>query len=456
MRVLRRPWAWAVFLVVCSAALIGGRWYFEPIHEGEFGNGQYRLRFLEAGTSLNYSDRDLQKSSWNSVTSSLGLPMPPARQVRTGRHLNLAGQPCLALLFDTIPMEGVSDRGAKPGLLEIHITDSRGVTYINPAMEYGGSFDGTVRFWMEAFPRREPELTVAVFEVATGREFLNFKIPNPALSDSGPTWSEQPAAAQTVGDVRVELKSFASREHALADAHRSLTVLPSFVPQLDVRVDGMPTSNGILQYWCEDSSGNAISDGLLSPWEPAWKIHARVYRDFNLPPRPEEIRPIARFPVPRDTGFQKVDAAGTIGGVPVPTIIVASAGSVIIDGDRIEMEPPRQDGVTGIEFSERRSSKSSIPVGCYTSDKPFALLVSDSKSISTLTFCVQDEEGRLLNDPSEQPSGDHAGKFVVCVPFTPIDGTPFVQLSAVVKWFGELTFDVAPPAELRGSVQTPP
>ncbi len=288
----------------------------------------------------------------------------------------------------------------------------------------GSSSSGSVMLINEGpFPRRDPMLHMRLYEKETDRLLFDLHVPNPGYKPKFDEWAPEPVpATQTVEPLTVTLKNGPANIplEYVRDEDVEIT-------STDPRWTNTPPKRN---FWVTDATGGkAYRLSGLSPFEPAWKLHLRFWRNESAEFSPDEVWRTKLIKLPAALTAERLKLGGVAGGVELSTNYVTSAGEVHDDGTDLTVTP----GSGGNSSSnETRNGK---PYTTVDSLLPFFQLSHSTLDEETeLIIVVKDQDGRkLTNDRSGSTTHHTGGISSRRIQFQPTPETTEVQLEVIVN-----------------------
>ncbi len=299
----------------------------------------------------------------------------------------------------------------------------------------GSSSFGSVMLINEGpFPRRDPMLHMRLYEKETDRLLFDLHVPNPGYKPKFDEWAPEPVpATQTVEPLTVTLKNGPANIplEYVRDEDVEIT-------STDPRWTNTPPKRN---FWVTDATGGkAYRLSGLSPFEPAWKLHLRFWRNESAEFSPDEVWRTKLIKLPAALTAERLKLGGVAGGVELSTNYVTSAGEVHDDGTDLTVTP----GSGGNSSSnETRNGK---PYTTVDSLLPFFQLSHSTLDEETeLIIVVKDQDGRkLTNDRSGSTTHHTGGISSRRIQFQPTPETTEVQLEVIVNHGRTFEFLVTP------------
>ena len=299
----------------------------------------------------------------------------------------------------------------------------------------GSSSSGSVMLINEGpFPRRDPMLHMRLYEKETDRLLFDLHMPNPGYKPKFDEWAPEPVpATQTVEPLTVTLNNGPANIplEYVRDEDVEIT-------STDARWTNTPPKRN---FWVTDSTGGmAYSLSGLSPFEPAWKLHLRFWRNESAEFSPDEVWRTKLIKLPAALTAERLKLGGVAGGVELSTNYVTSAGEVHDDGTDLTVTP----GSGG--NSSSNGTRNGKPYTTVDSLLPFFQLSHSTLDEETeLIIVVKDQDGRkLTNDRSGSTTHHTGGNSSRRIQFQPAPETTEVQLEVIVNRGRTFEFLVAP------------
>ena len=299
----------------------------------------------------------------------------------------------------------------------------------------GSSSFGSVMLINEGpFPRRDPMLHMRLYEKETDRLLFDLHVPNPGYKPKFDEWTPEPVpATQTVEPLTVTLKNGPANIPAEYVRDEDIEITST-----DPRWTNTPPKRN---FWVTDATGGkAYRLSGLSPFEPAWKLHLRFWRNESAEFSPDEVWRTKLIKLPAALTAERLKLGGVAGGVELSTNYVTSAGEVHDDGTDLTVTP----GSGGNSSSnETRNGK---PYTTVDSLLPFFQLIHSTLDEETeLIIVVKDQDGRkLTNDRSGSTTHHTGGISSRRIQFQPTPETTEVQLEVIVNHGRTFEFLVTP------------
>ena len=339
----------------------------------------------------------------------------------------------IALMFLLRTKEDKPKNDSKQFLSRIEFVESTGHVFHVRVSGYGSS-SGVMHLSEGPFPRREPVLHMRLYEKETDRLLFDLHVPNPGYKPKFDEWTPEPVpATQTVEPLTVTLKNGPANIPAEYVRDEDVEITST-----DPRWTNSPPKRG---FWVTDATGGmAYSLSGLSPFEPAWKLHLRFWRNESAEFSPDEVWRTKLIKLPAALSAERLKLGGVAGGVELSTNYVTSAGEVHDDGTDLTVTP----GSGGNSSSnETRNGK---PYTTVDSPLPFFQLSHSTLDEGTeLIIVVKDQDGRkLTNDRSGSTTHHTGGISSRRIQFQPAPETTEVQLEVIVNRGRTFEFLVAP------------
>ncbi len=314
-------WLLGLFLFLPCCVLTGWGLRTPPetyLAEATFPDGVHRLRLLRAEMGpLKYH----WKNPWNGpVTKHLReiLPRGP-RKGPWGDILLRFPDEAPTLVFGTVDQQG---RFLENGLghLDIQFIDSDRFAFSDHSWRGGSNVFGVLP---TAFPRRDQDLKIRIRHEKTPASPFEMVIPNPFYQENIKEWTPRPFwEPQTQGPLTVRLTGLS------VDPHGS-TMNSFAINRLIVDVNTsspLPEwEDAIVSSSIEDATGNRGT--WLSPFEPAWKVVALVYRNPNAKHPPEMVTDLGTIKIPPPGELQMLDKSVTVNGYKLKLRCICGGGA---------------------------------------------------------------------------------------------------------------------------------
>jgi len=318
-------------------------------------------------------------------------------------------------------------------LSRIEFVESTGFVFKVGVSGYSSS--GSVMLINEGpFPRRDPMLHMRLYQKETDRLLFDLHVPNPGYKPKFDEWAPEPVpATQTVEPLTVTLKNGPANIplEYVRDEDVEIT-------STDPRWTNTPPKRN---FWVTDATGGkAYRLSGLSPFEPAWKLHLRFWRNESAEFSPDEVWRTKLIKLPAALTAERLKLGGVAGGVELSTNYVTSAGEVHDDGTDLTVTP----GSGGNSSSnETRNGK---PYTTVDSLLPFFQLSHSTLDEETeLIIVVKDQDGRKLTNDRSGSTTHHTGGIASRrIQFQPAPETTEVQLEVIVNRGRTFEFLVAP------------
>ena len=318
-------------------------------------------------------------------------------------------------------------------LSRIEFVESTGFVFKVGVSGYS-SFGSVMLINEGPFPRRDPMLHMRLYQKETDRLLFDLHVPNPGYKPKFDEWAPEPVpATQTVEPLTVTLKNGPANIplEYVRDEDVEIT-------STDPRWTNTPPKRN---FWVTDATGGkAYRLSGLSPFEPAWKLHLRFWRNESAEFSPDEVWRTKLIKLPAALTAERLKLGGVAGGVEISTQFVTSAGQVHDDGTDLTVTP----GSGGNSSSnETRNGK---PYTTVDSLLPFFQLSHSTLDEETeLIIVVKDQDGRKLTNDRSGSTTHHTGGIASRrIQFQPAPETTEVQLEVIVNRGRTFEFLVAP------------
>jgi len=402
-------------LVVLAGVLIWPN--REPfLAEVPLGDGVHRLRLLHLGPEpVNYAWRDPRPRAIQLITPTF------VRRIRRPAEVMLDGRAPFRLWFAQAGFEApagslllrpVDCRGEYVNHINLHhkrieLVDSRGFTFLPGLMDHSYRHPGMLAAERTCLPRRDEMLTIRIADQDTAGEPLELTVKNPFYRTDIPDWQgSQIPQTLVFDDTTISLKSLEVQSgHLIGTVH----------------VDGRNWRAVPFSLWFEDATGNC---GLwLSPDEPAWKAHLTIVpQTFEVLPATSifQLPPIEQ---PAEGQAVRLDRTVKIAGLDVRLLELGT----------------KYDGFPSAEKS-----------GASAKDLIFKIRVPQSLRSHPMFCRTVDADGtrsRRTGHRATVPQGEK--EWLVQFSVGRPEGNAPVTLELGLGAERELTFMIAPPAELK-------
>ena len=261
---------------------------------------------------------------------------------------------------------------------KIETVDSKGVVFTeNPGAMSTGMND-LLEFTLRKFPRRDESFLVRMYD-SQGPLRAQFVVRNPITPREFPIWKpERLPQTKTNGAVRLTLKRLRARtdyQGLYCDAKFKIEA-----PDAGLR-SGAKTS-----YWFTDATGN--KGGFLSTNEPAWRMHAELFRPDASEFPSNLVWRLPMVSVPAALSCTNLNVSNTIDGLKIWVPAICGPGTMTISNfTNVSVAAPvyANSGWSMSESTARDGGK--IRIDKHASDKVFAVVE---------TVAVDDESELVL------------------------------------------------------------
>lgn len=176
---------------------------------------------------------------------------------------------------------------------------------------------GVYALTRSCLPRRDKELTIRIKPDWNKPEFAEMKIPNPVYKEKIPEWQPEPLpVTKTVENLTARLEAI--------QYHGSSQGSGYIYCQIRGESPTPEWTNGAFHTTFEDATGNQGME--LSPFEPAWKVVARAYRNWATPFPAELVTSRVKIPILGPAKVQALDRELTVAGQTFKLRCVAGPG----------------------------------------------------------------------------------------------------------------------------------
>ncbi len=441
---MKRRWVVSGVLLLISF-IAGSVWYSqEPavpfLGEAVIPQTPYKLRLLRV------SDEPFEYA-WKAPLSEKFMRYLPglANEYRM-RDIDLHFRGVTS--FDRFPAKGflfrfVNEDGRwvfpKDSVGSYRFVESTGWIYRarNGNMETGS---GAQMESFSQFPRRDRTLHVEWKSAMTKTPPAQIEFPNPYFQEEFPVWKPQPLPqTQTHGEVTVELKSMRPSPHGSNLEFKIRSTSGNWHA-------GSGYSHDSRYVFMQDATGN--TGEVLSPFEPAWKIIIRTFRDHLAEHPPGQIHSLGTFPLLSPGTVTPVDRDIVIGKSRVRLRYVAGAGTVTNKNGKY----------TGLKnltnLQEGVKTYSSKGVGWSSQPQPFVVVSFGEIPADREVFvrCQIADELPSDTDLENRYSDDHWKAIPLPIPSR--TAKQEVELSIVENICEQFEFIVEPPEEMREKVRS--
>jgi hypothetical protein len=301
---------------------------------------------------------------------------------------------------------------------------------------------GTYALTRSCLPRRDKELTIRIKPDSTKKPFVEMKIPNPVYKENIQEWQPEPLPiTKTVDDLTAHLEKI----HYYSSDHGS----GHFSCQIRGESPTPEWTNGEFRTTFEDATGNRGQE--LSPFEPAWKVVARAYRNWATPFPAELVTSRVKIPILGPAKVQALDRELTVAGQTFKLRCVAGPGIVQETHSGFttrQNEKPPTDGqhqFTSTSFKytngqEHCSVTSAQPIAWIETQPPkdheqvVIQLVSSDGTITPCPMSISQSSQRYLLIPELKPPSPEVQE---------------MELQIAISRPRIIEFVVAPPEEAR-------
>ncbi len=405
-----------------------------PSHEATLSDGTI-VRLVKVGIGI------IPYDSFPPLKALVADYVPNRFQGRLGTRIKttLTCQPHeIGLVFLHRTKDDLPKNDPQQFLSRMEFLDSKGFVFSEGISGYQSS-SGVMLIGKGPFPRRDPVLHMRLFELQTERLLFDLHVPNPGYKPSFDEWTPEPVpATQTVAPLTVTLKRG-----------------PADIPAKHLREEDLEITSTDARWtatlpqrhvWLTDATGNkAYQFSNLSPFEPAWKLHVRVFRSADAEFGADEVWRTKLIKLPEALQAERIKFGGIAAGVEFSTAYVTSAGELRDDGTELTVAPTRlgSNGGTssgsGFENGKRFQTVDSPLPHFQFSHTP------QHDEETSMIIVVKDQAGRKLSNDRSGSSVSHTGGiWSRIVQFEPLPDTTEVQLEVIVNRGRTFEFLVAP------------
>ena len=302
--------------------------------EVDLPGGEHRLRLYQSVEGpLDYQWQSPRFQQWRRLIGKSPLPSIHVQLNGLEWHQQVPGQ---TFLFRTVDSQG---QYADPSLMSMRFSFVESTGFVFNSEGFGSADRspwGTYALTRCALPRRDKELTIRIkpdLNVAP----VEMKVANPCYRESFPVWqTEKLPITKTRGDLSVTLREVWWQYHALQCEFEPQSKSASWKGSHVTRV-------------LEDATGNR--GDRLSPFEPAWKVIARAYRD-DAAPHPPELQTTVKVPILASGTMKSIDKSINVAGVQIRLVCAGGAGAVEARNGQLTTAalPASSAGLTRPEF----------------------------------------------------------------------------------------------------------
>lgn len=270
-----------------------------------------RLRLLKTTSGpLDYEWKPPRFEDW---IPRPGNRVPPIHVKLTGID-SMTNQPGHTFLFRSVDTQGKYTHPMQM-ISSFEFVESTGYVFRRFGFADYPSW-GTYALTRSCLPRRDKELTIRIRPDST-KPFVEMKIPNPVYKENIQEWQPEPLpSSKTVEDLTAHLEKI----HFFKSEHGS----GYFSCQIRGKSPTPEWTNGAFETTFEDATGNQGME--LSPFEPAWKVVARAYRNWATPFPAELVTSRVKIPILGPAKVQALDRELTVAGQTFKLRCVAGPG----------------------------------------------------------------------------------------------------------------------------------
>lgn len=431
--------ATALFLGACLVTLVAlGKKEDPYLAEVALPGSKNRLRLLSTTAGpLDYNWKPPRFENW---IPRPGVSYVPPIQVKLTGLDSMTSQPGHTFLFRT-----VDDRGkyTNPNqtTMGFEFTESTGYVF----KRYGFvDFPhwGVYALTRSCLPRRDKELTIRIEPDWNAKPFVEMKIPNPAYQEQIVEWTPEPLPATRV-------------RGALTARIHGMTYVPSNFGEgffsFDIRGESTSAewSGCYFSATLEDATGNRGND--LSPFEPAWKVHARAYRGGAAEFPADLVSPRVKVTIPAPGTIvelgQVLEAGGlkilirSVSGVGVITEQLGTFSAKSLPAPKPD-EPPLQRARLSADHINGK------PLMTVTTPRPLVWIepLGISNEVHTVVRQFEADGQVKACDPNFMQTGE---RHIILAELNVPTGATETEIQVAINRPEPFEFVVAPPEEAR-------
>jgi len=411
--------------------------------QATLSDGLRRVTFLQAGAGAFKYSSDSRVTSWlrSWLPNALAAKLPPLTSFSSSGNNGRNGSPQLSLLFrfdHVVDGQVVPTSNVEQAFSRFEFQESTGFTFSQLAGSSSSS-NNLVAFHVDSFPRRDRTLHVRAFERGTEKPLFDFTIPNPGWSETFPEWRpESIPVSQTDEPITATLRSVSQRPYEGQGSY--------LVADVETTASVPAWRKNHFSYWFEDATGNC--DPVLSPFEPAIRVHVLVHRDEDAEFTSSEAWALPAFAFAAPNSVQEINQKRTLDGVSVDVRYLSSAGRVRDEGGQITVSPPSSPGQSGTSTSNGSNFRNGKQVSYTEVDCGVPFIRVDMSPLppnTELLTLVADQNGKPLKQYNTGTTHGFSGGSFRLVQFDPESDTETVSLKIIVNRARAFEFTVASP-----------
>jgi hypothetical protein len=411
--------------------------------QATLGDGLRRVTFLQAGAGAFKYSSDSRITGWlrSWLPNALAAKLPPLTSFSSTGNNGRNGSPQLSLLFKferVVDGQVVPTSNVEQAFSRFEFEESTGFTFSQLAGSSSSS-NNLVAFHVDSFPRRDRTLHVRAFERGTEKPLFDFIIPNPGWSETFPEWRpESIPISQTDDPVTATLRGVAMRSYENGGSYLTADV--------ETRSSDPAWRKNHFDYWFEDSTGNC--DAVLSPFEPAIRVHVLVRRDEDAEFTASEAWSLPALALAAPESMRKIDQKRVLDGISINVRYLSSAGCVLEEGGQITVSAPSWPGQSGTSTSNGTNFRNGKQVSYTRVDCGVPFFRVDMSPLppnTELLTLVADQNGKALKQHNTGTTHGFSGGSFRLVQFDPEPETETVSLKIIVNRARAFEFTVAPP-----------
>ena len=425
-----RWWIAATLIACCTFIAAFMRTNEPPKQEGTLSDGTI-VRFEKCGLgSINYD-------SYPPVKAKLAAYLPSSLQNGLGERARMGSSDdprSLCFVFSVWSPDGKRQKDFDEPFSRFEFVESTGFVFDVKNTGYGHT-SNLIAFGLAAFPRRDRELHMRLFESETDRLLFELKIPNPGYQPTVSEWQpEELPVSRTSAPLTVTL------------SHVPVGVSLNDLSDDDIEItstDRRWTSTRLERsLLLSDATGNQVDDYILpslSPFEPVWKLSLRIWRGADAEFSDDERWTTKTYPLPSSSDIVPIGVKQTVSGVEIEALMLCPAGVVSEDGPSFKVSPSTRTGQRdlSIDLGNRNAPFATIDSGF-----PFIpVTISAYDEDTEVLLTIRDQNGTKLS----LNSGSSADPNLRIVQFDPKPESTEVQLEVIVSRIRKFEFFVKPP-----------
>jgi hypothetical protein len=391
----------ALFLGACLVTLVAlGKKEDPYLAEVALPGSKNRLRLLSTTAGpLDYNWKPPRFENW---IPRPGVSYVPPIQVKLTGLDSMTSQPGHTFLFRTVDERGKYTQPMQM-ISSFEFVESTGYVFRRFGFADYPHW-GTYALTRSCLPRRDKELTIRIKPDSAKKPFVEMKIPNPVYKENIQEWQpESLPIKKTVENLTAHLEEIRYQSSPFGSGHLHC--------QIRGESPSLEWTNGGFTTTFEDATGNRGEE--LSPFEPAWKVVARAYRNWATPFPAELVTPRVKIPILGLAKVQALDQEFTVDGQKFRLRCVSGPGvttetpsgftSQLLD----TKSPDKQHQYTSVSFGytsgqEQCSATSAHPIAWIETEPPknheqiVVQLISSEGSITPCPMNISQSSNRYL------------------------------------------------------------